>query len=486
MIEKRFGFAKIYRGDFETPFLLKCGEDIKFKDDYFLFLDKKIKRKVLYPPSIIQREIKIDENTYLIPNVLDMLRNTKNFVDYTVGIREKYGYDKLFYAPGIPSSLYPPMVYLGYDIFDDCYDNMQGNGEGEKIIEEVKHHLRDGDFRDFLDGVLNLKGREIIRYLDTNYYEKQEIFYPIWNKKMNIFSLESIYRVDVERWRRRLKERYKKPDYGKYLLLLPCSARKPYSISTTHRKIREKVKGTMHEVIITSPLGIVPRELEMFYPAQNYDVPTIGHWYEEEKKMIENILSWYLENFKYDMIISYLPENMRFLEHLFKERDVVSIWGNKLDELEKITVDLNYHVPWKNVVLENLKSVARFQFGTGEELFKNAIIRGRYPRINIYKGEKRVFGFNIEKGMLTLTELSADYLMKMSRYTVFIDDFYPQGDVFSVGVTDATKDIREGDEVVVVYDNELRAWGTARINYYDMINEKEGKAVKVRGKIFIQ
>ena len=485
MIEKRFGFAKIYRGDFETPLLLKCGEDVKFNNEYFLFLDKKIKREIFYPPSISQREIKINDEIYLIPNVMDMLKNTKNFVDYTIQIREKYGYNKLFYTPGIPSSLFSSMVYLGYDIFDDCYDKMQGEIGGEKMVEDIKKHLRGGSFRDFLDGVLNLKGREIIRYLDTNYYEKQEIFYPIWNKKVEIASLESVYRPDIVRWRRRLKERYRKPEYGKYLLLLPCSARKPYSSSKTHKKIRKYVKATMHEVIVTSPLGIVPRELEMFYPAQNYDIPTIGHWYEEEKKMIEDILSWYLENFRYEKIISYLPENMRFLEKLLKEYNVISVWGSKLEELGEITGELNYHVLRKNVILENLKSMARFQFGIADDIFKGAYVRGHYPRVNIYNENGRIFGFNPDRGMLTLTELSARYLMKMGKYTVYIDDFHPEGDVFSVGIVDATKDIREGDEVAVVHNDELRAWGTARMNFYDMLHKRRGKAVKLRGKIFI-
>ena len=45
----------------------------------------------------------------------------------------------------------------------------------------------------------------------------------------------------------------------------------------------------IHEVIITSPLGIVPRELEIVYPAASYDIPVTGIWEGYEKKMIKNL-----------------------------------------------------------------------------------------------------------------------------------------------------------------------------------------------------
>ncbi|WP_175266547.1 DUF5591 domain-containing protein [Acidiplasma cupricumulans] len=46
----------------------------------------------------------------------------------------------------------------------------------------------------------------------------------------------------------------------------------------------------MHELIVTSPVGLVPRELENSYPARFYDIPVIGLWYEDEKLMMKNLL----------------------------------------------------------------------------------------------------------------------------------------------------------------------------------------------------
>ncbi len=490
MIIKRFGFSKITEGEISTPKLLKCGKDVIFNGEYFEILGKRIRREILYPPEIGQREIKIDERMYLIPNIPTMLKNTKRFVDYTIKIRKKYGWDKLFYAPGVRANLYPILFYLGYDLFDDCYSKIENydlwgkceDANPEEIFNITVRAARKGKLREFVEGIPDNKSQEILRYLDHEYYGEMEKFYPIWMPELNAVTLQSLYRPDVVRWRKRLMERYRTPRYAKYLLLLPCSAKKPYSLSKTHKLIRQHVRATMHEVIITSPLGIVPRELEMFYPSQNYDTPTIGFWYEEEKAIIEKMLRWYLDEFEYEEIVSYLPESMIFLEDLLERYDAIRIWNNDVRKLEEVTYKIDYKVPRSEIVRENIKSVARFQFSCCEDLLDEAKIKGRYPKVDVLSEGERIFGFNPQKGMLTLTEKSSQRLLSERKYLVEIDNFYPEGDVFAAGIVNATHDIREGDEVVVAYEDELRAWGTARMGYYDMITQDRGKAVKVRGR----
>ena len=70
----------------------------------------------------------------------------------------------------------------------------------------------------------------------------------------------------------------------------------------------------MHEVIVTSPLGIVPRELELFYPAQHYDIPVTGHWSGDERAMVERLLGRLLSNNKYEHVIIHLPDDLGFVE----------------------------------------------------------------------------------------------------------------------------------------------------------------------------
>ncbi len=493
MLTKRFGLAKITKGDIETPLLLETGKDIEFRGNNFRFLDYEIHRDVLYPPDMNGKEIKINEDIYLIPYINTRLKNTRDFVDYTIKLREKLGFDKLFYASGIPPHLIPILTYLGYDIFDDSLEHIENYSLvgrmddapplSKFMMSQTKMALEKGLLRELVESIADNKAKEILRYLDMNYYSLIENFYPIWNPRLNAVTLDSLYRPDVRRWLKRLKERYKKPSWAKYLLLIPCSAKKPYSISKSHKEMREHIKSTMHEVILTSPLALVPRELERFYPAQNYDIPVIGYWYEEEKKLIRDTLEWYLSKFEYEDIISFLPESMKFLEDILNDYGAYTIWGKNYKELEKSTKKLDYQVPRNVFERENFKSLARFQFGCCEELLDGAKIKGRYYQLNIWKDGKRIFSYNPQKGMLTLTEESAKCLARNKKYTVYIENFYPEGDVFAAGILNATEDIREEDEVAVVYENELRGWGIAKMSYIDMLQQKKGKAVKIRGKL---
>jgi archaeosine synthase len=93
-------------------------------------------------------------------------------------------------------------------------------------------------------------------------------------------STQALRRPDLKRYRERMGS-YRKPPCKRVLLLLPCSAKKPYHISKTHKAFSSAIHTAphdtlVHEVIVTSPLGIVPRELDFMYPANAYDIPVTG------------------------------------------------------------------------------------------------------------------------------------------------------------------------------------------------------------------
>ncbi len=492
MLLKRFALAKELDAPLKTPYLLRCGEDVKIEDENYKFLNYELKRELVYPASLVQKEIKLDDGLYLITNANFLLKNSRNFVDYTMSLRKKYGYKSIFYIPGVPATLIPVLFYLGYDVFDDCMEKLDcytvwGKADEchdintERIFHMVVGALREGRLRELVEGIPDNKSQELLRYADLNYYEVIEQFYPIHSESVNAVSMNSLYRPDIVRWKHRLYERYVKPEYGENLLLIPCSARKPYSQSKSHKLMGRYIKSTMHEVILTSPLGLVPRELESFYPAKNYDIPVIGHWYEEEKKLISEMLEWLLTKYRYKNIISFLPKSMDFLEDILKSHGAEMIWDGDLERLAKSTKALDTRVSKSEILRQNFKTLSAFQFGADFD-FSSARVVGRYPRVDIKVDNGRLFGYDMHRGMLTLTERSAEVLFASEKYTVYIDDFHPEGDVFAAGVLSATQDIRAGDEVAVVYGDELRAWGTARMSYYDMVAESKGKAVKVRGK----
>ena len=87
----------------------------------------------------------------------------------------------------------------------------------------------------------------------------------------------------VEDWERFMTQGYEAPEKVRdVMIFLPCSARKPYRLSKSHGQFFRAIASTgCHEVMMTSPLGLVPRDLEDVWPA-NYDVPVSGDWSSDE------------------------------------------------------------------------------------------------------------------------------------------------------------------------------------------------------------
>ncbi len=74
---------------------------------------------------------------------------------------------------------------------------------------------------------------------------------------------------------RRLIEEYKPPGRFKLGLFMPCSYGKPYSQSYIHYLMRSAIApwlraGMVHEIILTNA-GVVPRELDEYWPYTAYD-----------------------------------------------------------------------------------------------------------------------------------------------------------------------------------------------------------------------
>jgi len=118
-----------------------------------------------------------------------------------------------------------------------------------------------------------------------------------------------------EVWQDYLERWYKKPAEKTIVLFLPCSAKKPYSESETHRKILNILSGlnkekymSIHQVMISNP-GVIPREFENFYPfnAYNWDEKFENEFI--KKRYIEvtkERIKKYLNAQKYEKIFCFL------------------------------------------------------------------------------------------------------------------------------------------------------------------------------------
>jgi archaeosine synthase len=490
-------------------------------------------------------EIK-DKNLVTVLYANQLFEQPNKFVDTIVKIREKIGYKKMIFLPSIgePSNL-ALFTYMGIDFFDSTYaiqaarNNIllfpNRNYKKEKLKEipcncpscnkfkgkpstmdfqsilnhnyyallnELKHvrnAINRGDLRNLVESRVKASPNltSILRNLDMTQYIFLEKRTPITSKQQVIAtSSETLLRPEIKRFQKRVIERYKKPEPAKVLLLLPCSAKKPYSFSKSHRFFRDRLFSSdnpfvVHELIITSPLGLVPRDIELVYPASSYDIPVTGIWYEDEKKMIRELLSKYLKNNKYEIIIAHLPEEIiAFTKDLLDNVSITCVEKpTSKESLDKLSATLKEKVKGYEKVkkqirsIEDLKGLALYQFGkkSSEILLKNCTIKGKYPYQKMMYNNAQLGMVVEERGLISLTINGAERIAKSGEYWVEIyDDFALKGSVFAPGVKNADENVRIGDEVVVLKNKKLCGVGVAQMNSEEMKQLDHGEAVKVR------
>ncbi|MFQ6012950.1 MAG: DUF5591 domain-containing protein, partial [Thermoplasmata archaeon] len=365
-------------------------------------------------------------------------------------------------------------------------------------VRRVRLAIRRGGLRELVERRLANDPwmTAVLRELDLRLYAWQELHAPVTGASLKAYAPASLHRPEVQRFRRRLAERYRRPPSAPVLLLLPCSARKPYSTSRSHRLFRAAVRAcgnpwAVHVVVVTSPLGLVPLELQLAYPAQHYDVPVTGDWSRDEAGILEEDLPVYLARNRYDAVVSHLGAEAEIVNGLLEDVLVTSDGAPRsaasLDRLgatlREVTADLP-RVSAGQRKAEELRSIAQFQFGPGAEaLVDGCATRGRYPYWRLRRGGIQLAALTGARGMMALTLEGARVLSRLDVAWVEIDDFYPEGNVFAVGVDAAHEDLRVGDEAVVRHGGEVRAVGVARMNPVEMTRSNRGEAVHVRHRV---
>lgn len=523
----------------EDLLLLNSKNEIK-KDFYLISIDD----------EIVEESIKkFQANLFIIKYASQLLNQPKEFVNFIIKLRELIGPQKLIYLPSIgdPTN-FALFTYLGIDLFDSTsaiiaarnntlfIDNekiknkdLNENPCNCQICSKIDKKPIDMDFEEILNHnynainseiknikniILNQNLRNIVerkirsdpnltailRTLDRNHFDYLEKRTSLISKSKIIATTnESINRPEIIRFQKRIIDRYKKPKSTKILLLLPCSAKKPYFLSKSHKLFREKILSNnnpfiIHEVIITSPLGIVPRELELVYPANNYDIPVTGVWDDIEKKLIKNLLSNYLKHNKYEKIIVHLPkEIIDFIKPILKKPIITCINNptskESLDKLSNTlikTVKKYKKVNPRDKAKEEIVSLTLYQFGKkiSNKLMKNIMVRGKYPNRKIFQNSTQLGMITEERGLISLTLDGAKKLENLNDYFVEIfDDFKLIGSIFAPGVKNVDKKIRIGDEVIIIKNNKICAVGVAQMNGDEMKKSNYGEAVKVRHKI---
>jgi archaeosine synthase len=305
---------------------------------------------------------------------------------------------------------------------------------------------------------------------------------------MFLITAESLHRPEVVRWHNRMLERYRPPQGIELTIILPCSAKKPYSKSKSHRHFKNYIirgaRGKMslvHEIILTSPLGLVPRELENLYPAAHYDVPVTGHWSNEEMEVAARLLADYLSKTgkpavahvkgAYREICSSLDIEMTGGGHSESElRTLAGIIANKLSKLRPVE---------RNPKRDVLRAVCDYQFGRGAGrtlIPEDAVLKGR----QIFHEGIQIAAVNPENGFLALTIAGGELLREYGANWVEVSFRPDTRSIFAVGIKNADQGIRPNDEVVVLYGGKVTGVGRAVISGAEMTRATRGLAIQLR------
>jgi len=472
-----------------------------------------------------------DATVYVLANARELFSNPRRFVEAVVAVREAVGYHGVLYTPGLgrPAEL-ALLAYCTVDLVDslplveaardglflsidgavpaDAYaalpcrcpgctddtgfDGLLAHNYNAALSEmrQVRHAIAAGSLRTLVERRCQVSPHHlsILRLLDIGHTGFQEARFPVRGGTVNATPL-SLSRPDVERFRSRVLSRYRKPPSASILLLLPCSAGKPYSRSRSHRRFDEAIGASgnpyaTHRVVVTSPLGIVPIELDAVYPAAHYDISVTGRWSRDEQAVITGMLDRYLRENDYDLVVQHLPDDIAS----FLDLDAVDTCRGhptSRDSLTALTDTLREEtasyegVSWQTRKREWVAALLRYQFGSAG-LLDDAVVKGRHPRFRVFRDDMQLGMFVPERGLFSLTLDGTGWLAGLGSYRVDIEDFTPLGSVFAVGVVDADPGIRCGDEVVVLHDGDIRGVGEATMNGDEMRESEVGEAVKVR------
>ena len=490
-----------------------------------------------------------ESELYVLGAAKQLENRARELVESIIMLRENTRTDSLLYAPAFatPENL-AMIVYMGIDIVDEtlpvikAYQDIYLTNSGEfhldrlhefpcacsaclsnnpaellklpkkeraealskhnslKLNEElrtVREHIRAGHLREYVERQCRARPwlTAALRIIDAQ-YEFLEKRTPIFRAAtLYANTSESLNRVEIRRFAQRVVERYTVPDLDT-LVLLTCSAKKPYSVSLSHQKFINalgKYRKFVHEVIITSPMGVVPRELELIYPAAHYDTPVTGHWDLEERAWVGGCLRSFLEKNKYKNIIAHVHGAYREIcESVESELRLGFIYtadegvtsNTSLDKLRDTVSGLE-HTKKRGTEKANLdimRATVDYQFGrsAGDMIVTDgASVRAPYPKFQLFEGKQQLATLIPQYGTVALTVEGGMRLRSYPLYKVKIGDFTPHSSILAPGVLDADPQIRPNDEVIVEGENFFGV-GRALMSGWEMKGCGKGVAVELR------
>ena len=375
-----------------------------------------------------------------------------------------------------------------------------------RALAETRAAIRKGRLRELVESRLVAEPvlAEMLRYADRELGTALEQRTPVVGGASHAYVLaEAHRRPEMVRFRERVIDRYRPPPSKSVLLLVPCSRTKPYRRSRSHRRFLGALEGLralerVHVVSVSSPIGLVPQELEDVYPAKQYDIPVTGDWSEPERATVLASLDHLRRTGAYRSVVVHLdPEEYHFLttplapgpDVTWTRTDDRSTSPEALRQLRSsVEAALSGASPAPggplSVVREELREVASVQFGraAAERLFAPPVrLAGRPWFQRLTDGRTDLATLREERGLFHLTVAGGRRLAPAFPLAVEVDPTLPlTGDLFVPGVRSADPGIRAGDSVLLVRDGRLAAVGEAVLPGPLMTELERGLAVRVR------
>jgi len=334
-------------------------------------------------------------------------------------------------------------------------------------INEIKSRLASGTLRALVEKqslnsprlVEHLRHHDEICRLDTNV----GISHVQRGTILHCNSHTSLDNPVITKWVDFMMNSYQAPEnLDKVLILLPCSARKPYRMSKSHRKFLSTIGNTVfHEVMVTSPLGLVPRDLEEVWPASHYDIPVTGKWsYDEFERTFEMVKSL-ISRHNYHTVINHssMSFDLEAVDYYETREGLGATSKQALDKLKEVVQDVSNSMDMRNrrhhkILMDNFRSVARYKM-LNDDWLDGVQVRGKPPYWKLEKSGKQVAQWSNDRRGFSLSKSSVMIISENNslKKVVIKPSVNWKGDIFSTILIDYDKGIQSGDDILVIQND---------------------------------
>ena len=433
--------------------------------------------------------LEIDPQIIVVTDAPQLVNLPGKLGEALVTIKNKFP-QSLIWTPGIagPDNL-PLLAWMGVDLFDLSRSRMASAsnlllddsgprhpnpelGEDSSMksqinawrvaISKVRSGIRTGNLRSLVDSCVlsSAKLVERLRRFDNLCSQQTGLLSMIPSgRSFDSYSHNILNGPLVRDWESFISGVYRAPNnMNKCLLLLPCSARKPYSLSRTHQKFRDATRGlNAHEVMVTSPLGLVPRDLEEVWPAAHYDIPVTGEWSLDEVSKTQELLNSLIKNNGYEYVIDHSSMNL-VVEDVDYIDSRMGKSATSKEGLEQLTIAAKEVMSKINVPkitptkrkIDMYKSVARKNM-LNDKWLSDVVLKGKPPRHKLEINGKQVAQWNLERGGFSLSKASIAIMeeSKSLRTIEIIPEEKLKGDIHINILSDYDKEIKAGEYFLI-------------------------------------